>query len=189
MNTNGIATAVNGPPANPNDPSLQRQVTEKYRWLRFLFWFFRLFSCVRVTADCYRDNSHWLITRVQGGCLEPKWQWPFWHPAAHPQINSCTHPSGGIVGDCGSASPSDINNTGVSVFWCIQTRNGPKRKRNGPKSSSLGWDGHGFVGMGGGGGGCKGCFLSHCSHHMPMICVIAPLSWPDRAQCWLWQGP
>ena len=33
----------------------------------------------------------------------------------------------------------------------------PKRSRNGPKPSSLGWDGlGGFVGVGGGGGGCKG---------------------------------
>ena len=31
-------------------------------------------------------------------------------PAALPQTNSCFHPNGGVVGDCGSANPSDINN-------------------------------------------------------------------------------
>ena len=87
--------------------------------VRFLFWFFRLFSCVHVTADCYRDNGHWLRTRVQGGCLEPKWQWPFWYSAAHPQTNSCIHPTGGIVGDCGSANPSDINSFPGSMLLSL----------------------------------------------------------------------
>ena len=69
-------------------------------------WFlFGLFSCVHVTADCYRDNSHWLLTRVQGGCLEPKWQWPFWYSAALFLTNSCFHPIGGVGGSCGSATP------------------------------------------------------------------------------------
>ena len=37
-----------------------------------------------------------------------------------------------------------------------RTRTEAKRSRNGPKSSPLGWDSRGFVGMGGGGGGgCK----------------------------------
>ena len=84
----------------------QRQITKDNYFFWFPFW---LFSCVHVTADCYRDNGHWLLTRVQGGCLEPKWQWPFWHSAAHPQTNSCVHPNGGVVGDCGSADLSDIN--------------------------------------------------------------------------------
>ena len=52
--------------------------------------------------------------------LEPKWQWPFWHSAAHPRKNSCFHPNGGVVGDCGSANLSDINiNKGI---WRVAGR-------------------------------------------------------------------
>ena len=40
----------------------------------FLWLFFGLFSCMHITADCFRDNSQWLLTRGQSGCLEPKWQ-------------------------------------------------------------------------------------------------------------------
>ena len=59
---------------------------------------------MHVAADCYGDNSQWLLTRVQGGCLEPKWLRPFWYSAALILTISCFHPIGGVGGVCGSAT-------------------------------------------------------------------------------------
>ena len=52
---------------------------------------------MHVTTVCFKHNSHWLLSRVQGCCLEPKWQWPFWHSAAPFRISSCIHPIDGVA--------------------------------------------------------------------------------------------
>ena len=60
---------------------------------------------MHVTTVCFKHNGHWLLSRVQGCCLEPKWQWPFWYSAAPFRTSSCIHPIDGVVGSCGSAQP------------------------------------------------------------------------------------
>ena len=61
--------------------------------------------CLHATTVCFKHNSHWLLSRVQGCCLEPKWQWPFWYSPALFRLSSCIHPIDGVVGSCGSAQP------------------------------------------------------------------------------------
>ena len=98
------------PPADPSVPSSQRQISkyQHFFWLFFWLFSFGVFSWMHVLLIA-TESLLWLLTQVQGGCLEPKWQWPFWHSTAHPLTHSCVHPNGGVVGDCGSANPSDIN--------------------------------------------------------------------------------
>ena len=67
--------------------------------------FLRNYFCVHVTTVCFQHKSHWLLSRVQGCCLELKWQWPFWYSAAPFRTSSCVHPIDGVVGSCGSAQP------------------------------------------------------------------------------------
>ena len=68
--------------------------------------------------NCYAAYScSWMLSRIQGGCLEPKWRWPFWYSAAPFLTSSCIHPIDGVVGSCGSAQPFRHQQLAADLAW------------------------------------------------------------------------
>ena len=72
------------PPAIPSKHSRQRKVVEQW------FLFFLLLMHVNATSVLLSAGCLPTLLLVQGLCLEPQWQWPFWYSTASPTL--CMYP-------------------------------------------------------------------------------------------------
>ena len=73
-----------------------------------------LFACNYRLSNT--DNRHWLLSRVQGCGLEPKWQWPSWDSAALHDLNHVSTLMVGYLGVVGVDIPSEHNRPLASLL-------------------------------------------------------------------------